>query len=171
MEKLMLSVRFLSVIQLPSNKSLAFFSFRCNYWNNSTSYLWRWECIRSHAVSKCTWIVKKENSTSCLNVECRFVFSPAGQPANGQTVGDLVTTTANNNGPPAGHGTPTGANHPIQTLGGHRLPMMPPPGPGMQFRPPFVHPHMPGAPPFFPHPPGGAIHGDRYIYNSSSWSN
>jgi hypothetical protein len=89
-----------------------------------------------------------------------FFFSSGGQPPNGQTVGDLVTPPPTSNGPPPGYGTPPGANHPIPTLGAHRLPMMPPP-PGMQFRPPFGHPHGPGAPPFFPHGPPGAMHGER----------
>lgn len=82
-----------------------------------------------------------------------------GQPPNGQTVGDLVTPSPTSNGPPPSHGTPPGANHPIPTLGAHRMPMMPPPG--MQFRPPFGHPHPSGGPPFFPHGPGGGIHGER----------
>lgn len=38
--------------------------------------------------------------------------------------------------------------------------MMPPP-PGLQFRPPFAHPHGPGGPAFFAHPPAGAMHGER----------
>jgi hypothetical protein len=86
-------------------------------------------------------------------------FSPGGQPPNGQTVGDLVAQPPTPNGPPPSHGTPPGGNHPIQTLGVHRLPMMP--LPGMQFRPQFGHPHAPGGPQFFPHGPGGGMHGER----------
>ena len=33
--------------------------------------------------------------------------------------------------------------------------------PGMQFRPQYGHPPVPGGPHFFPHGPAGAIHGDR----------
>ena len=86
--------------------------------------------------------------------------SPGGQPPNGQTVGDLVATPPASNGPPQQHGTPPGSSHPIQTLGAHRLPMMPPPH-GMPFRSQYGHPHPSGAPPFFPHGPGGPMHGER----------
>jgi hypothetical protein len=40
------------------------------------------------------------------------------------------------------------------------MPMMAPP-PGMQYRPPYGHPHAPGAPPFYGHGPGGPMHGER----------
>ncbi len=92
-----------------------------------------------------------------------FPFSsPGGQPSNGQTVGDLISTPPpTTNGHPSSHGTPPSGTHPIQTLGAHRLPMMSLP-PGMQFRPQFGHPHAVGGPQFFPH--GSVVagmHGDR----------
>ena len=89
-----------------------------------------------------------------------YYCSAGNQQPNGQTVGDLVTPPPSSNGPQPGHGTPPGPNHPIQTLGAHRMPMMAPP-PGMQFRPQFGHPHGPGGAPFFPHGPGGGMHGER----------
>jgi hypothetical protein len=88
-----------------------------------------------------------------------FFFSAGGQPSSGQTVGDLVSSQPATNGPPPSHGTPPGNTHPIQTLGAHRLPMMP--LPGMPFRPQFVHPHAPGGPQYFPRGPGGGMHGER----------
>ncbi len=89
-----------------------------------------------------------------------FLFSTGGQSSNGQTVGDLVSTSQANNGPPPSHGIPTGSNHHMATMNAHRLPMMPLPH-GMQFRPPFGHPHGPGGPQFFPRGPAVGMHGDR----------
>ena len=65
------------------------------------------------------------------------MFSPGGQPPNGQTVGDLVSSPPVTNGLPPSHGTPAGGTHHISTLGAHQIRMMPLP-PGMQFRPHLV---------------------------------
>ncbi|CAF2701605.1 unnamed protein product [Rotaria sp. Silwood2] len=78
-----------------------------------------------------------------------------GQPPSGQTVGDLISTPSNSNGPP-----PSGNPHHIQTLGMPRLPMIRLP-PGMPFRAQFGHMHAPGGPQFFPRGAAGGMHGDR----------